>query len=1206
MSDDSTELKDSDFGSGRSRIRRYQHSLMELPSRLRLAGQSAWRGKERGMAVIAGVFLASLVITTVLAYGVGLSQLFFEESLDSEPFDAKIEFARTPVENASGWSNNTTTMTQVCDELLDEFSEFNDCTLVLGRQGIHSGGFFNIEFVVAQPLEMRAISDNENPLWDPINFDYPEAQDAGPPISDKRAIRFLGPEAFDGELADRLGENIIAGLGEWPTPENMSSNRGIILPSTVASEAQAKVGDVLDELTFAYVVDESTLLEASVTEDNCAGEITPENNEMIYCRMWMTVENLTVMGIYEPWDFGNPTLPFNPIFTTWEVLEEPQRETLINYDHMYLGVTIDRGQLPTTSTADAAEWLENLGTEVQDGNYTDAGVELYYTDIVSGTILFLNIFLGLIQIFDYIIMIPIVFLSLAVLIYGLVLSLEQRRREVSIHRVIGADGKNLQGMVLLELFVMSSVAWLIGYILALMAVPIVLSAVGFMEFRTGDFDVNPTLGIGSTLFTAIATLGLAMLFGRSRAREFIELEIEEGVRRTTAKAEPKRWLHWSAFLFGMLAVIDTWLEMNGSEDGIVSNFFIEGLIGIIGPFALWIGGALLLGRIGAKGPQIMQLLFGRSPLLKDVKRGLKGSGSAESVNRLAVIMLLTLSIVTLAAVQGYTGTLVDEKTADATVGSDLQISTEQAINETTLISMVNEYTNGNVNPIATSVPEITLADNQGGDSLQTFVVLNGNEDVLRWSEQSIPGTDVDAAMNAYANNGFSAGEDSAYSLDLPGSDRGGDENRLDDVLLEPGDEKSREITFVWEQIEFNFTTGGSNITDPLELADVYRLLMDSDWSGLTITGQDLSGRNISVVDLSEGNFSGTNFAQSNLSESIFKNTDLSNADFRGANLQNTIFVNFMGGSLEDADFTNANLAGAFGFFDLSAATLSNTTCPDGTNSDETSCASGSSQIPTPLAADLFFAGTNVELIVTPYTTSMHYMGTHEYIPGVGAATIASALIIGEDSWRSLVGDDVANNLTSKTWIVRVDGLSGDALESLASQIKADARVSGVLDWSSTHKEVERNGGLIFGTPGLLSLQFVVASVAAVASSFVFLSLVLSQRQKELAVLQAIGASPNQIIRLVLFEILSIVVVSMALGIVLGAGLALSFNGFFDIFGFIFQIFGGSSTTIQRTLVYPWSQIILVSLAVFAAVVVALLVTTRKALTADLASVLKGE
>tara|TARA_Y100000766_G_scaffold80137_1_gene68115 strand:+ start:10922 stop:14539 length:3618 start_codon:yes stop_codon:yes gene_type:complete len=1205
MNDEGLDLKENDFSKGRSRIRRYQHTLMELPSRLRLAGQSAWRGKERGMAVIAGVFLASLVITTVLAYGVGLSQLFFEESLESEPFDAKIEFARTPVENASGWSNNTTTMTEVCDELMDEFSEFNDCTLVLGRQGIHSGGLFNIEFVIAQPLEMRSISDNENPLWDPMKFDYPEALDGGPPISDKRAIRFLGPEAFDGELADRLGQNIIAGLGEWPTPENMSANRGIILPSTIASEAQAKVGDVLDELTFAYVVDESTLFEASITEDNCAGEITPENNEMIYCRMWMTVENLTVMGIYEPWDLGNPTLPFNPIFTTWEVLEESQRETLINNDHMYLGVTIDRGQLPTTSTADAAEWLENLGTQVQDGNYTDAGIELYYTDIVSGTILFLNIFLGLIQIFDYIIMIPIVFLSLAVLIYGLVLSLEQRRREVSIHRVIGADGQSLQGMVLLELFVMSSVAWLIGYLLALVAVPIVLSAVGFMEFRTGDFDVNPTLGIGSTLFTAITTLGLAMIFGRSRARDFIELEIEEGVRKTTVKAEPKRWLHWTAFLFGMLAVIDTWLEMNGSEDGIVSNFFIEGLIGIIGPFALWIGGALLLGRIGAKGPQIMQVLFGRSPLLKDVKRGLKGSGSAESVNRLAVIMLLTLSIVTLAAVQGYTGTLVDEKTADATVGSDLQISTELAINATTLTSLVDEFSDG-VTYVATSVPELTLADEQGGDSLQTFVLFDGNEDVLRWSEQSIPGTSISSAMKGYSNNGFSAGQDAAYSLDLPGSDRGGDENSLDDVLLKPGDDKSRDIIFVWEKIEFNFTSGGSEESDPLALFNSYTLLMEADWGGLDLSGQDLNERDLGRVDLSNTNFANADLTNINMSEAILFDVNLSDADLTGANLENAIVVNFMGGSLENADFTDANLAGIFGFLDLSSSILSNTTCPDGTNSDDTGCASGASEIPPPLAEELFLADTRVRLIVTPYTTTMYYMGTHEYIPGVGAATIGSALIIGEDSWRNLVGNNTADNFTSKTWIVRIDGLSGESLESLASQINADARVSGVLDWSSTHKEVERNGGLIFGTPGLLSLQFVVASVAAVASSFVFLSLVLSQRQKELAVLQAIGASPNQIIRLVLFEILSIVIVSMALGIVLGVGLALSFNGFFDIFGFIFQIFGGSSTTIQRTLVYPWSQIILVSLAVFAAVVVALLVTTRRALTADLASVLKGE
>ena len=83
MSERQDGLREADFGLGRSRAARFKHRMMELPSRMRLAGQGAWRGRERGLAVIAGVFLASLVITTVLAYGVGLSQLFFEESLKS-------------------------------------------------------------------------------------------------------------------------------------------------------------------------------------------------------------------------------------------------------------------------------------------------------------------------------------------------------------------------------------------------------------------------------------------------------------------------------------------------------------------------------------------------------------------------------------------------------------------------------------------------------------------------------------------------------------------------------------------------------------------------------------------------------------------------------------------------------------------------------------------------------------------------------------------------------------------------------------------------------------------------------------------------------------------------------------------------------------------------------------------------------------------
>ena len=1187
-------------------IEKWRRRIRDAPENIRLASQSAWRGRERGLAVVAGVFLASLVITTVFSYGVGLSQIFFDESLSGEPIDAKIEYAREPVEGADGWSNNTTTMQNVCTELMEKYSEeLSDCALIFGRQGIHSGGFFNEDFVFAQPLEMRSITDDENPFWLNVSFSYPELDDAGPPISEMRSIRLMGPEAFDGELASRYGERIIQGQGEWPDPENMSSQRGVILPSNIASQAKAEVGDVLETVEFVYVID-SEFFDSGGVElvESCPGVASASPNGKIYCRQSIIMTNMTVVGIYQPWDLGNPTLAPNPIFTTWTALDESQRATLMDYDHMYLGVTIDRSQLPTSSTADAQDWLNVLKSDIMDDNYTSEGVELFYTDIVGGTITFLNIFLGLIQTFDYIIMVPIVVMSLAVLVYGLILSLEQRRKEISIHRVIGADSAGLQGMVLLELAVFSSVAWIAGYLLAMFSVPIVLSAVGFMEFRTGEYDIDPALSFGSTLFTALSTLGLALLFGRKRSQKFIELEIEEGVKSTMQAAEPKRWLHWLCFIFGLISVIDTWLEMNGSEDGIVSNFFFEGLLGIFGPFLLWIGGALLLGRIGAKGPQIMQLLFGRSRLLKDVKRGLKGSGSTESVNRLAVIMLLTLSIVTLAAVQGYTGTLVDERTVDATVGSDIQVTFENPQNKSQALSIFNEIYEGSSTAVATTVPSLLLKPTDGGDTLLTWVILDDSDEVLKWNEQSLPGTEVSDALDAYSKLGFTAGEDSAYTLKLAGPD-GGKGGNLDDILLQEGDDQFEQLEFTWEEISFRFLNSTDDI-DPFDLFLQYTELMNLDLSGVDFSGQDLSYRNLSRLDFSGANLSGTNLQGSNLSESILVGTNLDNANLQDTNLVNTIIVELSEGSMLQANLTGSDMTGLFGEVDFSQAILGNATCPDESMANVTGCVSGGSFIPTPLAAPIFAAGVQVEFIVTPHNITLDYMGLHRFLPGISTTTIDSELVIGESSWRTLVGDSRWSNHNSTTWMFRIDGVEGEDLEALGSNIEADFRVAGVIDWASQHKTVERNGGLIFGTPGLLSLQFVVASIAAVASSFVFLSLVLNQRKKELAVLQAIGASPNQILRLVLFEILSIVVVSMVLGLILGIGLAFSFNGFFDVFGFIFGIFGGTSTSIRRELVYPWLQLGFVSLSVFAAVVMALLVTTRRALKSDLAMVLKGE
>jgi len=435
-----------------------KNRLISLPDNLVMAAKSSWRSRERVLAVFAGVFLASLVISTVLAYGVGLSQAFLQYSLQEEIFDAKLDFANDPGNDVDGRTNDSLLWESMCDEFV-EMEEFSDCGLVYGRQGVRVDGFFDEDFFIAQPLNVIAAMGPTGD-WANVSWDYPEAYESGPPINDDRTLRFYGDGIWDGELGERhstRGQDSRIIYGSWPTSaEDAAANRSIVLPSKVASNAGVGVNDTISSLTFTYVT--GYLGYQNINEDfeDCQGEedFNTESGYK-YCRVNMTVYNLTVAAVYQEGGAGNPTLLFNPVIVSDAVLSDEQKLILMDNDHGYLGLAVDRNQLPTTSTADATKWLDVLKEEVEAGNYTSAGILVEYNDLISGTITFLNIFLGIIQVFDYILMIPIVILSFSVLIYGLVLSLEQRKREVSIHRVIGGTEGTLTGMIMLELAVTS-------------------------------------------------------------------------------------------------------------------------------------------------------------------------------------------------------------------------------------------------------------------------------------------------------------------------------------------------------------------------------------------------------------------------------------------------------------------------------------------------------------------------------------------------------------------------------------------------------------------------------------------------------------------------------------------------------------------------------------------------------------------------------
>ena len=1058
-------------------VESFRLNILAAPNNIRLAIQSAWRGRERGLAIFAGVFLASLVMTTVLGYAVGLNQTFFQASLGNDVFDAKIDFQEDPTGNWEGRTNDSSVWESFCDDITDR-EEFSDCGLVFGRQGIRISGFFDTDFANPQPLNVESINSTTSD-WTNVSRDYIEASENGPPINDQRTIRFYGDGIWDGELGKRHADTVI--FGDWPsTALDAETNRSIVLPSKIASSAGIEIGGKIDSLTFSYVTETYQVSDAVEAFEECSTILDPNYEvERIFCKDTFTVTNLTLAAIYEE-SFGNPTLLFNPLMVTDSVLTDNQKTILMQNDHGYLGVSVDRTQLPTSSTRDATNWLKDLQNDLEstqglvpvyDSNGNETGTEkssvpryfevnngsetvlisVEYVDLISGSITFLNIFLGIIQVFDYILVIPIVALSFVVLLYGLQLSLEQRRREVAIHRVIGGTQDTLSRMMMIEIIAIGSVAWGLGYLLATGAVEVVLRAVGFLRFtEEGNFSVDPILSLGSTIFVGTFTLAFAYWRGSVTTQRFLSMEIDEGVRKVSNQREPLYVLHWATFVLGLLAFIESWIQSNGGygpigSSGIFTNFIINAILLLLGPFFLWIGGALVLSQIGASGPQILNRLFGWSPAISDIRRGLSGSGSTTSVSRLSLILLLTLSIVTLAAVQGHTGTLVDERTTNAQNGADLMVQFDSSLTEAEardkVMISINSIGDNDIKDISsmTSVARTLTQTKDEGVMLLTWVVFDGHEDTLIWDSQAIPnGNSIDEISEKWRLGGYTAGSDARDSLDNPSI--------------------GKSLTLVYTTYELN-------------------------------------------------------------------------------------------------EF-----------------------------------------------------GLPVEKGTTEST--VNYAGRHQWVPGITSIEASSAIVIGENSYRELVGDQVVDSHTSSVWMFELcDQDNTDcskALELLSADIKSNTGVISASDWSTAHEDNERNGGLIFGTPGLLSMMFVVAALASVSSAFVFLSLVLSQRKRELAILQAIGASPNQVIRLVLFEIMSILLVSMVLGVTLGLAVSESFNGFFSVFGFIFQLFLGQSNPIDRDLIWPWFEIIAVNGLVLIAVILSLLFTTRRALDSDLATVLKGE
>ncbi|HEX3454979.1 MAG TPA: alkaline phosphatase family protein [Gaiellaceae bacterium] len=105
----------------------------------------------------------------------------------------------------------------------------------------------------------------------------------------------------------------------------------------------------------------------------------------------------------------------------------------------------------------------------------------------------------------------------------------------------------------------------------------------------------------------------------------------------------------------------------------------------------------------------------------------------------------------------------------------------------------------------------------------------------------------------------------------------------------------------------------------------------ADLSSRNMQGGDLSGAELNDADLDGANLQKSFLPNANLTGALVRGTNLQNADLAGANLTN---ADLRGSNLQKSDLTNANLTGAnLAGANIQNVTWSNTTCPDGTNSN---------------------------------------------------------------------------------------------------------------------------------------------------------------------------------------------------------------------------------------------------------------------------------
>jgi putative ABC transport system permease protein len=431
--------------------------------------------------------------------------------------------------------------------------------------------------------------------------------------------------------------------------------------------------------------------------------------------------------------------------------------------------------------------------------------ELIGTNLVASKLMPFQILSFFIFLFDGILTIPVAILSIYLLSFGIDLSLHERRFQVGILKTQGASPRQIKRRILSEALLLAAIGLIVGYVVAIFGAWGIGTARGFMRWDWDDAlaRLPDFLVIDQTALFVVGGLIVIILIimVNGKANKFIEMEISETVRRTDDLEKgnflKRNNLDILFFILGILSLLLTLL----TEFGISIPLGPVGpILAIVGPILFWIGGAAVVARIALWIPSKTDPVIKRISFLKDVSILIKGNIFRKSgdIPRLALIIALTVSFSVLAAVQGNSGQVHQERLIVYGIGSDLVVNTGYNIS-TIVINTVNA-TEGVENVMAIT----TSAGILRNDPISVYSVDSSiYGDIGKWQVDSISGSvSKDKMLSDLANNatiGCLIGESvqSQYNLHL------GDTLPMEVLLF-----SWKDFSLNYEYINHNFTVYG--------------------------------------------------------------------------------------------------------------------------------------------------------------------------------------------------------------------------------------------------------------------------------------------------------------------------------------------------------------------------------------------------------------